>query len=101
VEQDPSRTVQAARRRIHRVKRSTGRVLVAGLGFSAAYFFDPAQGRARRAKYVGMVRRMSGRREAATTELPEPDVPKIGRADLGHRATFQRAADGVGTGARP
>ena len=63
-----------------------------------AYFFDAAQGRARRKQFVAVVRRARGPKVAAPAD--HPDVPRIGRADLGPRATFQRAADGVRAGAR-
>jgi hypothetical protein len=99
VERDPSRTVQAARRRVHRVKRSTGRLLIAGLGFSVAYFLDSSQGRARRQQMVGLLRRARGSHVGADAVRPVPDVPRIGRADAGPRATFQKAADGIGAGA--
>ncbi|MGA2305984.1 MAG: hypothetical protein ABSH29_17655 [Acidimicrobiales bacterium] len=103
MERDPSRTVQAARRRVHRVKRSAGRLLVAGLGFSVAYFLDAAQGRSRRKQVVDVfrrVRRSMLSADAAKADHPVPDVPRIGRADLGPRATFQRAADGIRASAR-
>jgi len=98
VARDPSRTIQATRTEVHRVKRSSGRLLVAGLGFSVAYFFDAAQGRARRKQFVAMVRRARGLKVAAPAD--HPDVPGIDRADLAPRATFQRAADGIRAGAR-
>lgn len=97
---DPSQTVQAARRHLHQVKRSTGRLLIAGLGFSAAYFFDAAQGRARRKQIVDLIRWARRSRVAANADHPVPDLPHIGGADLGPRATFQRAADGIRASAR-
>jgi hypothetical protein len=103
VERDPSRTVETARRRVHRVKRSAGRLLVAGLGFSVAYFFDAAQGRSRRKQVLDAlrrVRRSTLSADAAKADHPAPEVPRIGRADLGPRATFQRAADGIRASAR-
>jgi len=99
VERDPSATVQAARRHVHRVKRSGGRLLIAGLGFSVAYFFDGAQGRARRQQVVAVVRRVR-RRKVVVTPEPAPELPRIGHADLGPRATFQRAADPIQVTAR-
>ena len=96
MERDPSRTVQAARRQVHRVKRSTGRLLVAGLGFSVAYFLDPSQGRARRKQMFGLLQRAREPHLAAEAERSAPDVPRIGQAaEAGPGATFQKAADGI------
>jgi hypothetical protein len=64
-----------------------------------AYFFDAAQGRARRKQVVAVIRRFRGSKVAAGSGEPQPDVPRIDRADLGPRATFQRAADGIRGGA--
>jgi hypothetical protein len=100
VERNPRQTVQAARRQVRRVKRSTGRLLIAGLGFSVAYFFDAAQGRARRKQIVGVIRRAHGSKVAVKAPHPAPDLPRIGRADLGPRATFQRVAAGIRASAR-
>jgi hypothetical protein len=100
VARDPSQTVQAARRRVHRVKRSTGRLLIAGLGFSVAYFFDAAQGRDRRQKTMEVIRRVRRSKAAAKVGHPVPELPRISRADLAPRATFQRAADGIRASAR-
>jgi hypothetical protein len=100
VERDPSRTVQTVRREVHRVKRSTGRLLVAGLGFSVAYFFDATQGRARRKQIVAVVRRAWESEVVGSAQHPLSDVPQLGGPDLGPRATFQRAAEGIRASAR-
>ena len=103
MERDPSRTVEAARRRIHRVERSVGRLLFAGVGFSMAYFLDAGRGRARRQQVVEvfrLARRSPPFAAAAEADRATADLPRIGWADLGPRATFQRAADGVRAGAR-
>jgi hypothetical protein len=100
VERDPSQTVRTARRHVHRVKRTTGRLLIAGLGFSVAYFFDGAQGRARRKQIVDVARRVRRSKAAPTADQPVPDLPRIGQADLGPRATFQRASDPIRVSAR-
>jgi hypothetical protein len=71
-----------------------------GLGFSLAYFFDAAQGRARRKQMVDALRRAAGAEVAVRAPRPARDLPRIARADLGPRATFQRAADGIRTSAR-
>ena len=100
MERDLSRTVQTVRRQVHRVKRSTGRLLVAGLGFSVAYFFDARQGRGRRKQIVALLRRARESEVVGSAQHPLPDVPQLGRPDLGPRATFQRAADGTRASAR-
>lgn len=55
---DTTRTYEAVTRRARRAKRSAGRLLVSGLGFSAAYFLDPDHGAARRRRVVEYVRRL-------------------------------------------
>jgi hypothetical protein len=44
----PKETLAAARSRARRTKKSAGRLLISGIGFSAAYFFDTEHGKARR-----------------------------------------------------
>jgi hypothetical protein len=70
------------------------------LGFSVAYFFDATSGRARRKQVVDVVRRVRRSKATLKNEQPAPDLPRIGRADLGPRATFQRATDGIRISAR-
>jgi hypothetical protein len=67
-------------------------VLIAGLGFSAAYFFDATQGRARRQRLVGVIRR-ARRSGMANADDHSRDLPRIGR-DPGPKGTFQPPADG-------
>jgi len=88
---------------VHRVERSTGKLLFVGLGFSVAYFLDAARGRARRKQVADVARRV--RRSTLTADAGKEDraaadLPRIGRADLGPRATFQRASDGIRASAR-
>jgi hypothetical protein len=45
---DPRETLGAARVRAHKAKKTAGRLVVSGVGFSVAYFFDPEHGHARR-----------------------------------------------------
>ena len=68
-------------------------MLIAGLGFSAAYFFDATQGRARRQRVAGVIRRARRATVAAKADDPAGELPRIGR-DPGPKATFQRPADG-------
>ena len=97
---DPCARFGCTRRR-H--KRSTGRLLFAGLGFSAAFFLDAAQGRARRKQVADVLRRIRRSRrapDAAEADRAAAELPRFGRADHGPRATFQRASDGIRAGAR-
>jgi hypothetical protein len=55
---DPRNTYEAVTRRTRRTKRSVGRLLFSGLGFSAAYFLDPDHGAARRRRVVEYVHRL-------------------------------------------
>lgn len=55
---DPTTTYEAVTRRARRAKRSVGRLLVSGLGFSAAYFLDPDHGAARRRRVVEYIHRL-------------------------------------------
>jgi hypothetical protein len=103
VEREPRQIIQAGRRRVHRVERSAGRLLIAGLGFSVAYFLDAAQGRARRKQVVDVVRRLrrsAPTPDAAGADRAAADLPRIGRADLGPRSTVQRATEAIRAGAR-
>ena len=40
--------VRSARRRVHRGRRTTGRIVASALGFGAAYYFDAENGGLRR-----------------------------------------------------
>jgi hypothetical protein len=93
-----SQSVRWVRFRARLDKRSTGRLLFAGLGFAVAYFLDAAQGRARRKQVADVFRRV--RRSELTSDAVKDDravadLPRIGWADTRPRATFQRAADGI------
>ena len=52
---DPKGTFEAARGHAHRARKSAGRLVISGLGFSVAYFFDPEHGSARRKQAVEVV----------------------------------------------
>jgi hypothetical protein len=49
---DPKGTFESARGHAQRARKSAGRLVVSGLGFSVAYFFDPDHGSARRKQAV-------------------------------------------------
>jgi len=66
-----------------------------------AYFLDAAQGRARRKQVVDVFRRVRRSKltaDAAKKDRAAADLPRIGGADPGPGATFQRAADGIHAG---
>jgi hypothetical protein len=77
-------------------------LLFAGLGFSLAYFLDTAQGPARRKQVADVCHRLrrSDITRAEKDDRAAADLPRIGWADTGPRATFQRAADGIRVGGR-
>jgi hypothetical protein len=97
VGRDASQSVRSVRLYAHLDKRSTGGLLFAGLGFSLAYFLDAAQGPARRKHVADVFHRVRSERaaDAAKDDRAAADLPRIGWADSGPRATFQRAADGI------
>jgi hypothetical protein len=103
VGRDASQSVRSVGLHAHPGMRSAGRLLCAGLGFSVAYFLDAAQGRARRkqaADVLRRVRRSTPAADAVKDDRAAADLPRIGWADTGPRATFQRAADGIRVGGR-
>jgi hypothetical protein len=50
-------TERAVTRHARNAKRSAGRLIVSGIGFSAAYFLDPDHGAARRQQALDVLRR--------------------------------------------
>ena len=99
---DASQSVRSVGLYAHLAVRSAGRLLFAGLGFSLAYFLDTAQGPARRKQVADLVRRVrrSEITNAARDDRAAADLPRIGWADTGPRATFLRVADGIRVGGR-
>jgi hypothetical protein len=57
-------------RHARHAKRSAGRLLLSGVGFSAAYFLDPDQGPARRRQASNFFRRT--RQRLAHQSVPDP-----------------------------
>ncbi len=77
---DPKGTFESARGHAHRARKSTGRLVISGLGFSVAYFFDPDHGSARRKQameVVNHVRRAQGRREEPAQSDRRPRRARI------------------------
>ena len=75
---DPKETLGAVRVRTRKAKKTAGRLLVSGLGFSAAYFLDPDHGHARRKRAwesfdLLLRRRADSARDAGaeSTHIPE------------------------------
>ena len=71
---DTKGTFEAARGHVHRARKSTGRLLVSGLGFSVAYFFDPDHGSARRKQAIEVVNQV----RRAGAHVKEPTQPAVG-----------------------
>jgi hypothetical protein len=90
VVKDPRQSVHAARNHVQRARKSTGRLFMAGLGFSAAYFFDTEHGKERRKQLRDFIGRTRRSRFAESGES-ESELPRIGGAE-GQRPTFTRAA---------
>ncbi len=78
---DPKGTFEAARSHVHRARKSTGRLLVSGLGFSVAYFFDPAHGSARRKQAIEVVNQVRKAGAHVKSRRSQPSAPT--RADAG------------------
>jgi hypothetical protein len=97
VTSEPKEMRAAAKGRVQRTKKSAGRLLLSGIGFSAAYFFDTEHGRARRQQAWDMVDHIRKSRAA-----------KVGRSERGvetpasdgARAPFQRSVEGPRSAAR-
>jgi hypothetical protein len=95
---DPRGSLDSARNRAHRAKKSAGRLLVSGVGFAAAYFLDPDHGKARRAQafqFIDHLRRSRADAKAGEAGRHEPEVPLRTAEAPASRGAFQRAADGV------
>jgi hypothetical protein len=55
VARDPNGTLDAARGRVLRARKSAGRLFVSGIGFSVAYFLDPDHGKTRRKRALDLM----------------------------------------------
>jgi hypothetical protein len=91
VAKETKHIIHASRGGTERVANATRRLLTATVGFSAAYFFDPEQGPARRQHALDFIRRPSRSRPDAAASAAALDLPRIGLARSGPRPTFQRA----------
>jgi hypothetical protein len=88
VAKETKHIIHASRGGTERVANATR---TATVGFSAAYFFDPEQGPARRQHALDFIRRPSRSRPDAAASAAALDLPRIGLARSGPRPTFQRA----------
>lgn len=104
---DPKESLGAARSRAHKAKKTAGRLLVSGIGFSAAYFLDPDHGQARRKQAFGLIdhliRSRAGSAQAKGSAGGKgADLTAIPTAapNAETRQTFRGAANGVPSAAR-
>ena len=92
---DPKEMRAAAKGRVQRTKKAAGRLLLSGIGFSAAYFFDAEHGRARRQQALELVDHVRRSRAAKMGHgRPEVDTPAadVSRPDFARSANGRRAA---------
>jgi hypothetical protein len=94
---EPKETRAAAKGRVQRTKKSAGRLLLSGIGFSAAYFFDAEHGRARRQQAWDVVDHVRKSRAAKGGHgEPAGKTPAVDES----RPPFQRSANGPRSAAR-
>jgi hypothetical protein len=91
VTSDPKEMRTPAKGRVQRTKKSAGRLLLSGIGFSAAYFLDAEHGRVRRQQAWNMVDRVRISR-ARKRGQAEPAV--VTPAVEASPSPFQRSANG-------
>jgi hypothetical protein len=84
---DPKGTFETARGHAHRARKSTGRLVISGLGFSVAYFFDPDHGSARRKQAIEVVNQL--RRAGAHVKGRRSHPPAPTTADAGASAPLR------------
>ena len=72
---DPKGTLESARGHAHRARKSTGRLVVSGLGFSVAYFFDPDHGSTRRKQAIEVVNHLRRAAAHARSLRTQPSAP--------------------------
>jgi hypothetical protein len=91
----PKETLAAARSRAHRTKKSAGRLLVSGLGFSAAYFFDSEHGKARRQQAWALIDHV--RRSRVASKADEAGAAGRAPATEATSPPLRIAPDGAAT----
>ena len=104
---DPKGAFEAGRGQAHRARKSAGRLVISGLGFSVAYFFDPDHGSARRKQakeMVGHLRRakaLLARRQAQRRATPSTTVTQQGTTTSGPVAPLRQVRNGSRAITRP
>jgi hypothetical protein len=72
---NPRDVLHAARTTARRTRKSAGRLVVSGLGFSAAYFLDAEHGKARRQQVWDLVDHVRRSRRSTKVAAPPPGAP--------------------------
>ena len=68
--------VRSARRRVHRGRKTTGRIVVSARGFAVAYYFDTENGALRRKRLHQLVQR-TVRNVSAVVAADAEDPPPV------------------------
>jgi hypothetical protein len=86
--------LSSAARHAHRIRRSTGRIVLSAAGFSAAYFLDPENGAARRRRVQDFVRHTGATLDEV---ISQPDTPRSvpGERESSLRAVPYAASAGI------
>jgi hypothetical protein len=87
--------LSSANRRVRRVRRTTGRLLVSALGFGVAYYLDIENGEARRKRLQLWLRRTSRRLESVF-DSEAGDPPPVFSPSLRHMPEARAPGDAVG-----
>jgi hypothetical protein len=99
MEIDPRGTVGSIKGHARHAQRSVGRLLVSGLGFSVAYFFDPDKGQVRRANAISLIGRLRRSRAGKVVEESGPGLGEATGAPI-HRPLAHGTANGARSSAR-
>lgn len=92
---DPKGTLEAARGHAHSARKSAGRVVLSGLGFSVAYFFDPDHGSARRKQAVEVVNHLRRAAALVKTRRTQQTPPTATMAAPSLAAPLRGSTNGV------
>jgi len=95
---DPKATLDVARSRAHKAKKTASRLFVSGIGFSAAYFLDPDHGKARRRQALGFIDHLLHSRDGAARGNGTDPAEVAKPADVApSRASFHEVVNGTPT----
>ena len=92
---DAKGTFEAARGHAHRARKSAGRLVLSGLGFSVAYFLDPDQGAARRKQAVEVVNHVRRATAHVKSRRQPPQPPTAPTTGMGARAPLRGVTNGA------